>query len=252
VGHDAGPDVVGVVLAAGAGERLLPLTRVRPKALCPVANVPLVDLGIARLAAVTADVAVNVHHGRSLMESHLAGRVHLSLEEPEALGTAGALAALREWIDGRAAIVVNADTWCPAPLAPLLDGWDGMRSRVMVAGGGPFRLGVRVAGAVVPWCDIAALERRPSGLVQTLWGPAAAAGRLESIGSHDRCIDCGTPATYLEANLVASGGESVIGAGAVVDGEVVESVVWPGAVVRSEERLVRSIRAGTRLTVVVR
>src|SRR5437660_59073 len=39
-----GDPLAGIVLAAGAGTRLAPLTRLRPKALCPVGNVPLVDL----------------------------------------------------------------------------------------------------------------------------------------------------------------------------------------------------------------
>ncbi|MGN6693052.1 MAG: sugar phosphate nucleotidyltransferase, partial [Aquihabitans sp.] len=42
-------DLAGVVLAAGAGTRLRPLTIERPKALCPVADVPLVDLALDRL-----------------------------------------------------------------------------------------------------------------------------------------------------------------------------------------------------------
>ena len=42
--------VAGVVLAAGHGRRLRPLTRSAPKALCPVGNVPLVDLAMERLA----------------------------------------------------------------------------------------------------------------------------------------------------------------------------------------------------------
>src|SRR3954468_20339549 len=115
--------IAGVVLAAGAGERLRPLTRLRAKALCPVGDRPLVDHALARFAGVTATLAVNVHHHRDQLEAHLAGRVHLSIEEPVALGTAGALGALRDWVDGRACIVVNADTWCPTPLDVLVDGW---------------------------------------------------------------------------------------------------------------------------------
>ena len=61
--------LAAVVLAAGAGARLRPLTRIRPKALCPVANVPLVDGAIDRARHVTPSVAVNVHHGRALLEA---------------------------------------------------------------------------------------------------------------------------------------------------------------------------------------
>src|SRR5436305_3997812 len=97
-------DLAAVVRAAGAGTRLRPLTRLRPKALCPVDNVPLVDLAIGWARTVTSAVAVNVHHGRAAMESHLAGRVHLSVEETQALGTAGGVANLKDWIDGRSAL----------------------------------------------------------------------------------------------------------------------------------------------------
>src|SRR5436305_9855559 len=124
-------DLAAVVLAAGAGTRLRPLTWLRPKALCPVDNVPLVDLAIGQARTVTTSVAVNCHHGRELMEAHLAGRVHLSVEEPEALGTAGALGALRDWIDGRGVLVLNADAWHEADLAAFAAGWDGDRIRLL-------------------------------------------------------------------------------------------------------------------------
>ena len=113
-----GDSLAAVVLAAGAGARLRPLTRIRPKALCPVGNVPLVDAAIERARRVTPAVAVNVHHGRALLEAHLAGRVHLSIEADRALGTAGGLANLRTWLAGRAALVLNADAWHEADLNP--------------------------------------------------------------------------------------------------------------------------------------
>jgi NDP-sugar pyrophosphorylase family protein len=248
-------DLAGVVLSAGAGTRLRPLTYRRPKVLCPVDNVPLVDWALDRLTPVTASVAVNVSHGRDLLVAHLEGRVHLSFEEPEPLGTAGALGALRDWIGGRPVVVVNGDTWCPGSVTPLLDGWDGARCRVLLAAEpgrtAAFAAGVRVAGALLPWPDVAALEPEPSGLFD-VWTRAAAAGRLDAVAYTGPFADCGTPAAYLDANLTASGGESVIGDGAVVEGEVIQSVVWPGAIVRRGERLVRSVRAGTRLTVAVR
>src|SRR6476659_8822367 len=156
--------VAGVALGAGAGVRLRPLTLLRPKVLCPVGDRPLIDHAIARFGGTTTDVAVNVHHGRDLLESHLAGRVHVALEEPEALGTAGALAALRDWIDGRPVIAVNGDTWSPTPVASLLDNWDGERCRVLLPAGAAFVPGVLIAGALLPWPIVRALEPRPSGI----------------------------------------------------------------------------------------
>ena len=105
--------LAGVVLAAGAGVRLRPLSAWRPKALCPIGATTLVDRAVAQVAAVTGTpVAVNVHHGRAAMLEHLEDRidVHVSLEEERALGTAGAVAHLAGFLDGRGALVVNADT----------------------------------------------------------------------------------------------------------------------------------------------
>jgi NDP-sugar pyrophosphorylase family protein len=249
------PDsIAGVVLAAGAGERLHPLTRLRPKVLCPLGDRPLVDHAIDRFLGTTTAVAVNVHHGRDLLESHLAGRVHLSIEEDQALGTAGALGLLRDWIGERPTLVVNGDTWCPTPVSGLLDGWDGERIRVLVHGETELVPGARIAGALVPWEDVRRMNPTPSGLYETSWRDAVKQDRLEvvplAIEAH--CIDCGTPSDYLRANLTWSGGESVVGAGALVEGRISECVIWPGAEVAPGERLRRAIRAHERTTVFVR
>lgn len=243
------------MLAAGSGTRLRPLTTLRPKALCPVGGVPLVDSAVAAVRAVTRDVAVNVHAGRDRLEPHLAGLgTHVSVEEPEALGTAGAVAKLRPWLDGRPALVVNADAWHTAELAPLVEGWDGRGIRLLVAGEPevPFGPAMRILGSLLPPADVAALPDGVSGLSVVSWRPALAAGRLEVVGTDARFVDCGTPSDYLAANLLASGGRSVIGDGATVEGEVVRSVVWDGAVVRPGERLVDAVRADDRVTVLVR
>lgn len=228
-----------------------PLTVARPKALCPVLDVPLVDLAIERLDGVVDDVAVNVHHDREAMELHLAGRVHLSFEE-EPLGTAGALAHLRGWLDGRGAVVLNADAWCPGGLHALLDGWDGRRQRVLVAGEDRLHSRASIAGALVPWEAIAGLAATPTGLWEVLWGDALAAGELDSVRHDGPFVDCGTPADYLRANLLASGGESVVSAWSDVRGTVVRSVVWPECEVREGEVLVDAIRYGRGRTVYVR
>jgi hypothetical protein len=65
-------------------------------------------------------------------------------------------------------------------------------------------------------------------------------------------IDCGTPREYLEANLLAGGGESVVEPGAVVEGKLDRCVVWSDARVYPGEVLSCSIRARGRVTVLVR
>ena len=231
-----------MVLAAGGGARLRPLTRFLPKALCPVANVPLLDLALDRVRPCAAAVAVNVHHGRAAIERHLDGQAHVSIEEPEALGTAGALGQLRSWIAGRAVIVVNADTWCPGPLDRLSHGWDGERVRLALAGDDRLRRTSRVAAALMPWAEVAPLAAVPSGLYEVSWRRLAAEDRIDVVPWDGPCLDCGTPARYLAANLAASGGRSVVAPGAVVEGTLVRSVVWDGAVVERSERLVDAIR----------
>jgi NDP-sugar pyrophosphorylase family protein len=244
--------LAGVVLAAGAGTRLRPLTRLRPKALCPVDNVPLVELAIDRVCTVVDEVAVNVHHGRDEMEAHLGGRVHLSIEEERALGTAGALGQLRGWLDGRAALVVNADAWCPGSMLAFVEGWDGERVRLLLAGDDHLTPISRIAGALMPWSEIAEIPAEPAGLYEASWRAAQTEGRLEVVRHDGPFVDCGTPAEYLEANLTASGGESVVGEGAEIGGSIDRCVVWSGAVVWPGESLTRAIRPDETTTVLVR
>jgi CTP:molybdopterin cytidylyltransferase MocA len=247
-------DVAGIVLAAGAGTRLRPLTYHRPKPLCPIAGVPLLELALGRLRAVTSEVAVNVHHGRGAMEAHLDGQgVFVSVEEKQALGTAGALAHLRPWIAGRPALVVNGDTWCSIALAPLLDGWRGDRPRLLVVGRWPTPR-PRLAGALLPWDDVADLEPVPSGLWEVAWRADLDEGRLDVVAAAGPIVDCGTPAAYLAANLAATGGagfvdpRASVGAGA----DLVESVVWDDGDVGAGEGLRRAIRYAGGRTVIVR
>jgi MurNAc alpha-1-phosphate uridylyltransferase len=244
--------LAAVVLAAGAGTRLGPLTRIRPKALCPVGNIPLVDAAIERARRVTPAVAVNVHHGRQLLEAHLAGRVHLSIEADRALGTAGALGNLRAWLDGRPALVLNADAWHEADLAAFVTGWDRERVRLLVTGGADLGPTTAVVAALHPWSDLQRLDAEPAGLYERSWRRHARGGRLDVARYEGRFHDCGTPARYLAANLATSGGRSVVGAGATVSGELDRCVVWAGAPVRRGERLRNAIRADERTTVLVR
>jgi mannose-1-phosphate guanylyltransferase/MurNAc alpha-1-phosphate uridylyltransferase len=268
----SGTDLVGVALAAGAGTRLAPLSGLLPKALCPVGNRALVDLALDRLEQVTPNMAVNAHHFADEVLRHIdqewAGAVTVSTESGEALGTAGALARLRPWIDGRGVIVVNADSWSPTSLAPLVDGWDGHSIRVMVNGDGGFGPQARIVASTLPWSVTKDLVEQPTGLYEVVWRDAFARAELEVVPHNGPFVDCGTPLDYLEANLAAAAiygsaivgpgvviedgvdiSGSVIGAGSRINGDVVSSVVWPNQSVARGERLIRSIRAGTSVTV---
>lgn len=211
-------------------------------------RVPLVDLAIQRVGEVASGVAVNVHHGREAMLEHLGDRVDVSLEEPEALGTAGAVGALRDWLDGRPAVIVNADGWCEGGLDRLVDGWDGERVRILVPGGGPLGPASKIAGSLLPWRLAREIEPVPAGLYEAVWR----GHDVETVAFDGPFVDCGTPADYLAANLAASGGRSVVADGARVDGTLVRSVCWKDAVVEPGETLVDAIRYSARGTVLVR
>lgn len=209
----------GVVLAAGSGTRLRPLTLYRPKALCPVGGRLLVDRALDRLAPFAgegpANLAVNAHHLADQVERHCRARAHVSLEQPQALGTAGALGALRDWIDGRAVLLTNADAYLPGGLARLVEGWDGERCRLLcrrVAAGERTDFTDPDAGALgyvgaclLPAAAVAGLPTSPSGLYEVLWRREHEAGRLSFavLAPDEVAIDCGTPKDYVRADLHA-------------------------------------------------
>jgi NDP-sugar pyrophosphorylase family protein len=270
------PAVCAVVLSAGEGSRLRPITATVPKPLCPVGNVPLLDRALARLAAnglAGPDrVAVNVCYLADLVAAHVAGRAHVSREPgPPALGTSGALHHLRDWIGGRAVLVLNSDAYLSGSgrdLGGLLDGWRAQTVRMLTvpAGDRPAEFGgARFAGAsLLPAGRVAGLPPGRSDLVQTVWRPAERANRFETIPYGGHYLDTGTPGDLLAANLHAAGGgslvapdavvsgrvdRSVIGARADVAGSVSRCVVFPGAVVAAGESLVDAIRLGEDVTV---
>lgn len=250
-------EIVGLVLAAGAGTRLRPLTDELPKAMCPVGNVALVDHALARVAPYAAALAVNVHGSQPSLRAHveglgslhdgtaLAAPVHVSLETDERLATAGAVGHLHDWIEGRHVLLHNADSFHDDDLDALLDGWTGEHPRLLVrteAGAADFG-NLRFLGvSLLPAHVAAQMPDRVAGLSTLVWGPAWEAGTLETVELRGTAIDCGTPSDYLRANLHVSGGASVVGDGAVVDGTIERCVIWPGARVERDEVLVESIR----------
>lgn len=241
--------LAAVVLAAGQGKRMRPLTATRPKPLCPVDNVPLLDRNLDQALAATPSVAVNACYLAEQVVAHVGSRAHVSVEpDDEGLGTAGALGYLKPWLDGRPVLVLNGDAYRPDGLGALLDGWDGERVRLLVVRDperGDFGEW-RFAGASLhPWAAVRDLPAEPLGLYEAVWRHV----EPELVPYDGVFVDCGTVTDYLRANMHASGGRSVVGAGAVVDGELVRSVVWPGGVVRPGERLVDAVRVGAEITV---
>jgi len=116
-----------LVLAAGLGTRLRPLTDDLPKPLLPVLGQPLLGLTLRRLAAAGCEAAaINLHHGaahiRRAFGSEHAGLPLTWSEEPRLLGTLGALGPLAGFFAGAdLALVVNGDSLCRWPLAELVE-----------------------------------------------------------------------------------------------------------------------------------
>jgi NDP-sugar pyrophosphorylase family protein len=244
--------IAGVVLAAGAGTRLRPLTVRRPKALCTIDGRTLLDLALERLASVglrgRRDVAVNAHHHAAQVVRHVGRRATVAIESPDALGTAGAIGNLRPWLDGRDVLVANGDAYVAGSLGALLEGWDRQTVRLLVvpAGDLPGDFGSwRFAGAsLLPAVTAARLAPRPSGLYEVVWRQALQTGSAEFIRLDGMFVDCGTPADYLAANLHAAGRLAVIGHAARVVGRVERAVILPGSVVGPGEVVLDAIRMG--------
>jgi NDP-sugar pyrophosphorylase family protein len=114
-----------MLLAAGLGTRLRPLTQELPKPLAPVAGRPLMEFGLRALERAGARrVVVNLHHLAERIPAALGERqggleLVYSREEP-ILGTGGGLVAARAWLDGGTCLVANGDVLSGADLAALL------------------------------------------------------------------------------------------------------------------------------------
>lgn len=114
----------GMILAAGRGTRLGPLTEYLPKPLLPVANRPVMERGLECLRRVGIhEVGVNVcYRGEQIREifSHAdAQRIHWAFET-EPTGTAGGMKGLQAHLAGDLVVVIAGDAMLDVDLSPLL------------------------------------------------------------------------------------------------------------------------------------
>jgi len=191
--------LAALVLAAGRGERLRPLTDVTPKPLLDIGGTTLLDAALDRVATAVpltpADVAVNAHWLAEQIVAAVGPRAHVSVEEPEALGTAGAVGKLREWLAGRDVLIANADAWLAGPVdvRRFVDEWDRQRPRLLVVADDvrpDFEQRWRFCGLSLLAGPVAArLEPVPSGLYEAVWRRMP----IELVATDVEAIDCGTP-----------------------------------------------------------
>ena len=109
------PPRTAMVLAAGLGTRMKPLTDNIPKPLVAVAGKPLLDHVLDRLAEAGVETAVvNIHHLGEMIEKHVAGRerprIIISDERGALLGTGGGVVKALPKLGGAPFFHVNADT----------------------------------------------------------------------------------------------------------------------------------------------
>ena len=136
----------GLVLSAGYGERLRPLTNTIPKPILEVGGRPLIHypLLMLRRAGIT-EVAINVHHLAAEVERALGDGAALGLRityspEPKLTGTGGPLAVLREYFGNERFVLLNCDTILDLDLARVIEFHrerGGMATFVLRAGGDP-------------------------------------------------------------------------------------------------------------------
>jgi mannose-1-phosphate guanylyltransferase len=118
-------EVRALLLAAGLGTRLRPLTDSWPKCLMPVGGRPLLEHWLCKLYRNgIRQVLVNVHHHQNLVEPFLE-RDHFrpwvfSVHEPLLLGTAGTLRKNRKFFGDKTVLLVHSDNWCQCDFSDFL------------------------------------------------------------------------------------------------------------------------------------
>jgi MurNAc alpha-1-phosphate uridylyltransferase len=130
-----------MVLAAGLGIRMRPLTEKTPKPLIEVGGKPLIDWGLDSLdRAGVGEAVVNIHHLPDRMRAHLAKRtaphIVISDETVRLLESGGGIVKALPLLGPEPFLVLNADTFWVEDGAPNLSGlalaWDGARMDILL------------------------------------------------------------------------------------------------------------------------
>jgi NDP-sugar pyrophosphorylase family protein len=114
-----------ILLAAGVGSRLRPLTDNRPKPMVHVGDRPLLEYNVRRLVRHgVRDIAINLHHWPDVVTSHFGdgaryGARIVYSHEPDLLGTAGAVKAFEPFIAGQRVLVHYGDNLTSCDLDAL-------------------------------------------------------------------------------------------------------------------------------------
>jgi NDP-sugar pyrophosphorylase family protein len=225
-----------MVLAAGLGLRMRPLTLLRAKSVLPVMGRPLVAFTLERLArAGVRDVVVNLHHLPDSVESAIGDGRRFGLRiryafEPEILGTGGGPRAVRAFFGREPALLVNGDVFFDFDLRRLLARHaasgvlatlalrrlpdprayspvvSNRRGRILSIAEKPRpRRGTVSMFASVHVLDSRLLERLPEGVsdsVRDLYMPLLAEGaHLAGVRYAGAWYDFGRPALYRDAQL---------------------------------------------------
>jgi NDP-sugar pyrophosphorylase family protein len=254
-----------MILAAGYGTRLRPITYTLPKPLVPVANRPLIAWAVDDyLRAGIDEIVVNLHHlpgaiVEYLMKAYPHCRFHFS-DEREILGTGGALRRVRSLFEVQEEFfVVNGDTIQSAPFARLSDARRHLgaaaaltlrhppandrftpvhfdRGRITGFGGGGGS-GEPLMFAGSHCIGTAAFAHFPEkdvfGIVEEVYHSLAAAGSLAGVIDDGAWFDVGTPARYLAASRALVRG-SLVAPTARVTGSCRDSVVGERSEVAGE------------------
>jgi MurNAc alpha-1-phosphate uridylyltransferase len=231
-----------MVLAAGLGKRMRPLTATRPKPLVEVAGRTLLDHCLDRLRAAGVEKAVvNVHYLADVLEAHLRNRVEgieiaVSDERSQLLETGGGLARALPLIDSDPFLVVNSDNlWVDGPvdtLRLLAAGWDEARMDALLLlvplarahchkGRGDFHMSAagalrrRKRDGVAPFVftGVQMVSKRllageiPAGPFSTnlLWDRAMREGRLFGQVHQGLWFDIGAPGNIAKAESILAG-----------------------------------------------